>query len=64
MVDSAYRTVDPQRVVVLAFVDRTIRDARHPGARVDELRVSLTLVREGVTWMVESLEPSSGLVAP
>lgn len=60
VVDAAYRAVDPGRVVVLAFVDRTVRDARHRGADVQELRVGVTLVEVDGQWQIEALDLSGG----
>lgn len=60
VLDAAARVVDPAQVEVLAFVDQAITDETNTDVRVEEQRVSMTMVLVDGAWLVERLELLSG----
>lgn len=56
VVDSAYRAVDENQAVVLAFVRQEIRDTRNRGFRLEEQWVTMTMVRDGDAWAIEKID--------
>ncbi|TYL49602.1 hypothetical protein FXB39_12975 [Nocardioides sp. BGMRC 2183] len=60
VVDAASRVVGPDQVEVVAFVDQVIRDGEQKGVKVEEQRISMTLVRDGDTWSIDRLDLQSG----
>lgn len=47
---------DPDRVVVLMFVNQTTTSSRLERPQVDQNRVELTLVRTGGKWLVSQVK--------
>lgn len=60
VVDAAPRVVDAKNVEVLAFVDQLIKDAEHKGYKVEEQRISMTMVLDEGEWRVGRLDLLSG----
>jgi Mce-associated membrane protein len=56
VLDAGIRSVDPDRVVVLAFVDQTITNAVSAQPKIDRIRVVMTLTPHDGRWLVEKLE--------
>ncbi len=59
--ESAYRAVDANTAVVLAFVHQEIIDAQNRQPKVEEQWATLTLVRDGADaeWLVDDIELST-----
>lgn len=48
---------DGRQAVVLVYANQTVTNDRLKGARVDQVRVRLTLVKSGGTWRVSKVDP-------
>jgi hypothetical protein len=59
VVAAAPQVTDADHVTVLAFVDQTIRSARQPGARSEQTRVSLGMVRQDGAWVADAVDIQS-----
>lgn len=57
VVRSAIVSAEPERVVVLAFVNQTTTSARATGSEVSGSRVRLTLVEVDGRWLTSDLTP-------
>lgn len=55
VVDAASRAESEDRVVVLLFVDQTLTDDSQEENRLDQPRVTMTMVREGDRWLVDEV---------
>ena len=64
VIDAAPRAVDAKHVEVLAFVDQLIKDAENKGYKVEEQRISMTMVLDDGEWRVGRLDLLSGNNAP
>lgn len=56
VLDAGIRSAEPDRVVVLAFVDQTINNAVSAQPKIDRIRVVMTLTPHDGRWLVEKLE--------
>lgn len=59
VVASAVRVRDHRHVTVLLFVDQRIGNAAKQGSALTEPRVLMKMVREGDTWLVDSVQLKS-----
>lgn len=55
VVDAAARAESADRVVVLLFVDQTLTDQAQQEKRLDQPRITMTMVREGGRWLVDEV---------
>lgn len=60
VIDAAARVVDTEQVEVVAFVDQIIRDRGEDGYKLEEQRVSMTLVLRDGEWLMDRLDLQSG----
>jgi Mce-associated membrane protein len=56
VVDSAATVADPDHAKVLLFVDQTIRAEGTKGLDFEQTRVTMQMVREDGTWLVDEVE--------
>jgi Mce-associated membrane protein len=56
VVDSSATVADPDHVKVLLFVDQTIRAEGTKQLDFEQTRVTMQMVREGETWLVDEVE--------
>lgn len=55
VVDSAARATDADHATVLLFVDQTITNDTNSDRRLDQPRMTLTMVRSGGRWLVDDV---------
>ncbi len=53
---ASVRSVSPDEVVVLLFVNQTTTSTRITGPKVDQSRVRMTLVKSGDDWLVSKID--------
>lgn len=54
---SSVVSAEPDRVVLLVFLDQVTQTKANPSARIDGARVRATLQRQGDQWLVSELTP-------
>jgi len=63
VVAAAADVEDAERVDVLLFVDQTITSRGEEGSRIDQPRVTMTMVREGEVWLVDEVQVNNLLTS-
>lgn len=55
VVASGVQSIEPERAVVVLFVDQTISNTNSPQPRIDRNRMRMTLVRQDDRWLVDDV---------
>ena len=56
VVSSAVKSVSPDKVEVLLFVDQSITNAQNPSPRIDRNRIDMTMEKVGGRWLASKVE--------
>ncbi|MFN6548725.1 hypothetical protein ACK4CT_36910 [Mycolicibacterium nivoides] len=56
VVDSAVKSVTPDKVEVLLFIDQSISNAVNPEPRIDRSRVTIALERIDNRWLASKVD--------
>jgi Mce-associated membrane protein len=59
VVDSAARATDADHVTVLLFVDQTLTNQGSSERKLDQPRMTMSMVREGGRWLVDEVKLSN-----
>ena len=64
VVDSSATAADADHVKVLLFVDQKIRSQGEKGAKLDQPRITMQMVRQGGEWLVDEVTVNSLVSRP
>ncbi len=56
VIDAAVKSVSPNAVGVLLFVDQSITNAANPSPRIDRNRIAMTMTLVGGRWLASKVE--------